>query len=68
MNNKIIKKICANSFTKQTKDQFINGKEIRRNSLDNIFSWKVRLTEDEIKYIKDETSDLASYFYSDSEW
>jgi len=68
MNEKITKKISANSFANKKKDDTIDGKEIKRNSLDNIFSWKTRLTQDEINYIKNETFDMASYFYSDSEW
>lgn len=41
---------------------------IKRDSKSNIWSWKKRLTSDEIKRIKDGTQEIASMFYTDEEW
>ena len=42
--------------------------EYRRNSLENITSWKERLSPEEIQYIKDGTREVAPFFYSEEEW
>ena len=41
---------------------------LKRNSKDNIFSWRTRLTSDEIALIKSETDKIASAFYSEQDW
>ena len=41
---------------------------LKRDSKSNILSWKDRLTEDEIKRIKNGTSELANTFYPDEYW
>ncbi len=42
--------------------------KIKRDSKSNIWSWKKRLTEDEIERIKDKTYDIAKNFYSEEDW
>lgn len=41
---------------------------IMRNSLDNIFTWKQRLSPTEIDYIRENVSDISQYYYSDEDW
>ncbi|MFH1509270.1 MAG: sulfotransferase [bacterium] len=44
------------------------GKFIKRDSRANIYNWKKRLTDEEIKRIKDGTDKYASYFYQQKDW
>lgn len=44
------------------------AKSIMRNSKENIFNWKHRLTQDEILRIKKETSELSKLFYTEADW
>lgn len=44
------------------------GHEHKRNSLKNIRNWKQRLTEDEVRLIRDGTGDVANSYYNDSDW
>lgn len=56
----------AGSNPKETPD----GKAtfLKRDSKENIYSWKKRLTGEEIRRIKNCTRDAAAPFYTDSEW
>ena len=40
----------------------------KRNSRSNLLRWQQRLTEDEIKKVKKETSAIARKFYSEKDW
>jgi len=42
--------------------------EIKRNSLLTIYSWKKRLSEGEIFYIKEKVKDISTIYYSDNDW
>ena len=42
--------------------------QYKRNSKANIWSWKKRLTDDEVKKIKRHTNNIASKFYSQKDW
>ena len=42
--------------------------KLHRNSKENIYSWKTRLTEDEILRIQEGTRKISKYFYSEKEW
>jgi hypothetical protein len=44
------------------------GYEFVRNSRENIFNWKKRLTQSEINLIKEETAELSPKFYSEDDW
>jgi len=44
------------------------GKEYIRNSKENIYNWKKRLSQPEINRIKQKISDIAELFYNDREW
>lgn len=44
------------------------GNEFSRNSKENIFNWKTRLTPDEIARIRLKTAEIAPHFYDDSSW
>jgi len=41
---------------------------LKRDSKANIFSWKTRLTGDEIYKIKENTHEIASEFYTEEDW
>lgn len=41
---------------------------VKRNSRDNIWSWKSRLTASEIERIRTKAEDISSAFYSDEDW
>ena len=41
---------------------------IRRDSRENILSWKRRLTDAEIARVRDQTGELAATFYGDGDW
>lgn len=45
----------------------INTK-LKRNSKENILSWKKRLTNEEVEYIKKETREVWSKFYTETDW
>jgi len=51
-----------NPVEQKSKNEFV------RDSKKNIYNWKKRLTKQEIDYIKDETSEIAPLFYSETEW
>lgn len=42
--------------------------ELNRNSRKNVYSWKTRLSESQIRKIRDETLDLWPAFYSEKDW
>jgi len=46
--------------------QFTN--EFRRNSKENVFNWKNRLSLNEIDKIKEKTSKVSNRFYAEHEW
>jgi len=41
---------------------------LKRNSKSNIWSWKERLTTDEINLIREKTYTIAKHFYSEDDW
>lgn len=41
---------------------------IKRNSKSTISEWKFRLTENEIKKVRDRVEMVSNYFYSDKDW
>jgi len=41
---------------------------LRRNSKENIWNWKQRLTKDEIGHIRNQVADIGEAFYADHEW
>lgn len=41
---------------------------IHRDSKSNIFTWKERLTEDEVMKIREGTYEIAKHFYTDEDW
>lgn len=41
---------------------------LSRNSMENIHSWKERLSPEEIEYIKNETSQVWTQYYSEEDW
>lgn len=42
--------------------------DVRRNSAGNVATWKQRLAPEEIQRIREGTAEVASSFYSDSDW
>ena len=62
---RIQQKIKQFSFVRPHKN---NNNNIIRNSQSNIFSWKDRLTTDEVIRIKEGTHEIASQFYSEQDW
>lgn len=42
--------------------------KLKRNSESNIWSWKNRLSEEEIERVREGTMSMASLFYSDKDW
>lgn len=52
-----------NSFTHSGE-----SKGIKRDSKSNRWSWKQRLTREEIAKIKEKTNEIASVFYNDEDW
>lgn len=51
-----------NPVEQHTKKPFI------RNSKENIYNWKKRLTPEEILLIRRQTSEISGFFYTDDEW
>jgi len=45
-----------------------SSKGIKRDSRSNRWSWKNRLTKEEIAIIKEQTYEIASVFYNDKDW
>lgn len=43
-------------------------KSISRHSKKNIWNWKQRLSDDEIKYIRERVEPVSSLYYSDKDW
>jgi len=54
--------ICTNRY------ETLNINDIKINSKSNIYNWKDRLTEEEIKQVKYGTFDTWKYFYKNEEW
>ena len=42
--------------------------EYVRNSKENIYNWKHRLSSSEIEHIREQTSEIADEFYTETEW
>jgi len=61
----IEKKISDYSFAGP---QELNSNNLKRDSRKNIWSWKRRLTTEEIKKVKENTYAIASQFYSEKDW
>ncbi len=51
-----------NPIEQQVKNEFL------RNSKENIYSWKNRLSQSEIELIKMKTYEVSTLFYSEDEW
>jgi hypothetical protein len=66
-NQTVRKNILSTSGSHNPSEQ-TPGKEFTRNSKANIFNWKKRLSESEIKNIRDKTEETATKFYSKSDW
>lgn len=45
-----------------------NAHKLKRDSRANIYSWKNRLTEEEIERVKQKTGKISSEFYSENDW
>jgi hypothetical protein len=61
MNENVKKKIAEYSKAETKSD-------LKRNSLKNIYTWHDRLTSDEIAFIKEETREVWTNFYQESDW
>lgn len=61
-NSRIREKIYKYTHTSKSKDN------LKRNSKSNIFSWKKRLTNDEIKNVIEKTKSISSLFYKEVDW
>ncbi|MFC2161878.1 sulfotransferase [Acidobacteriota bacterium] len=57
-----IKDFC---FAGPSKD---NWNQLKRDSKSNIWTWKTRLTDEEIKRTKDKTNEIAREFYTEEDW
>lgn len=75
--NKEFKKLCSFLGLNTTEEMFEYIKEttqnqqqneIQRDSKTNIHSWKNRLSKEEIEIIKNSTSSVWNFFYSESDW
>ena len=53
------------SFADPSKEKF---DPLKRNSKSNVWNWKTRLTDDEIMKIKENTREIANYFYTEEDW
>lgn len=58
-----IKEFSLADSSKKESDSFL-----KRDSKENIWTWKTRLTVDEIKKIKENTYEIASKFYTEEDW
>ncbi|WP_234571673.1 sulfotransferase [Rhodohalobacter sp. 614A] len=45
-----------------------SASKLKRNSESNVWSWKRRLTPEEIKRVREGTKEIASHFYSEEDW
>jgi hypothetical protein len=61
MNENVRNKITEYSKPKTESD-------LKRDSLKNIYTWQDRLTSDEIRFIKDDTREVWTNFYQESDW
>jgi hypothetical protein len=59
-----VQKLCYSDKPREYKEVHI----LKRDSAANIFSWKERLTPEEIERVKKGTGDIAPLFYSDNDW
>lgn len=62
-------------YTDAIKDQIINfttnkesSDKIKRDSKENVWSWKKRLNAEEIERIRTGTKEISSHLYSDEDW
>jgi len=61
-------------FHESVKDEIINSStaknesDLKRNSKENIFNWKNRLSEHEITLIKEKTKPTWTKFYTEKDW
>lgn len=65
--HKVKRKILESSGAHNPAEQRA-GKEYLRNSKENIYNWKNRLSLNEIERIKIKTSEISTLFYSGDEW
>lgn len=68
MTDEIRKNINSYSEASSKPDHLIQTLEIKRNSADNLQTYKNRLTEEEINLIKIKTEEVAGYFYSSKDY
>lgn len=66
---KVLKKIAKYSDLVNPGEVLVNNSNnLIRNSKENIWNWKNRLTEAEIDKIRAKVEDVSSSFYSDEDW
>ncbi|MEQ9287556.1 MAG: sulfotransferase domain-containing protein [Cyclobacteriaceae bacterium] len=60
---------CEKTRKKVVSSSIATGNtRLSRNSMENIQSWKNRLSTEEIEYIKKETSEVWTHYYSEEDW
>lgn len=62
------KKVIESSSGQHNPKEQSKNNEFVRNSAENIYNWKSRLSEHDIARIETGTSQIASYFYDKSQW
>ena len=65
-----VETIILNSSSSENPTELSRQKthDVRLDSLATVDNWKKRLTEDEIKRIRETTEEVSQLYYSDSEW
>lgn len=53
---------------KESREVARGGDEYKLNSVANVKSWRGRLTEEEVRRVRQGTQDLYRHFYSDADW
>lgn len=67
--SKIIKSSSAHNPTELKKrSNSVRRSDFLRNSKENIYNWKNRLSQGEIDLIKEKTSELSALYYAENEW
>ena len=65
---KVLRTINSTSNPNNSCETSKNIYEVRRNSKLNIWSWKDRLSSEEISRIRNDTYEISKHFYSDKDW
>jgi hypothetical protein len=68
LNLEFSEKIKKTIETYSSSSNALVGDSIRRNSRENIWRWKKRLSEHEIKRVREGVEDISRVFYSDEDW